>query len=167
MASVEHDFFGLIETDSDGALYWSETAEVGDQVIDLTLSVPGGVSVAEDALDGAAGMVATLDDLDLRAREAMLAQLDASGSDVAEFIATSVDELGDDLEDLLVDHSGDREVDVIRSLQLMRVSLHPHQTGEGDPFVSLEFALDPDGSELALVAHLTVRGETVNVELLG
>jgi len=165
--AVEHDYFGIIDSDSEGGLYWSDNAEVGDQVVDVSLSVPGGQAVSDDALDTAAAMIAALEDLDLRAREAMLSQLDSRGSDVARFVEESADELGDDLDDLLVDRSGDLEVDVIRSLRLIRAALHPHQSGEGQVFLSLEFALDPDTSDSALLTQLTVRGETVGIEIIG
>lgn len=164
--AVEHDYFGLIESDESGGLYWSETADVGDQTVDISLSVPGGSAVTDEGLDTAAAIVTSLDGLDLRAREAMLSEVDDSSSDVTQFVSTTVEELGEDLTELLVDHSGDVDVDIIRSLQLIRVALHPHQTGEGVPFVSMEFALDPDNSDLALLVGLSQRGESVSVELV-
>jgi adhesin HecA-like repeat protein len=163
---IEHDFFGAIETDATGGLYWSETVEVGDQAVDVSLSAPGGVSLAPDALDNAAGVISSLEGLDLRAREAMLSDVDDRNSDVTQFIEQTVEETGESLVDLLVDHSGDNDVDIIRSLQLIRVAVSPHQAGESAQFASFEFAFDPDNSDLALVVYLSMRGESVGIELL-
>jgi adhesin HecA-like repeat protein len=163
---IEHDFFGAIETDATGGLYWSETVEVGDQAVDVSVSAPGGVDIAPDALDNAAGVISSLEGLDLRAREAMLSDVDDRNSDVTQFIEQTVEEVGEDLVDLLVDHSGDNDVDIIRSLKLIRVAVSPHQAGESAPFVTFEFAFDPDNSDLALVVYLSSRGESVGIELL-
>ena len=163
---IEHDFFGAIESDGLGGLYWSEAVEVGDQAVDVSLSAPGGETLSPDALDTAAGVVSSLEGLDLRAREAMLSDVDDRNSDVTQFIEQTIDEVGDDLVDLLVDHSGDNDVDIIRSLQLIRVAISPHQAGESAPFASFEFAFDPDNSDLALVVYLSIRGESVGIELL-
>ncbi|MET0481210.1 MAG: DUF2004 domain-containing protein [Mycetocola sp.] len=163
---IEHDFFGAIENDETGGLYWSETVEVGDQAVDVSVSAPGGVNLAPDALDNAAGVISSLEGLDLRAREAMLSDVDDRNSDVTQFIEQTVEETGEDLVDLLVDHSGDNDVDIIRSLQLVRVVISPHQAGESAPFASFEFAFDPDNSDLALVVYLSYRGESVGIELL-
>jgi hypothetical protein len=164
--TTEHDFFGALETDADGAIYWSETVEVGDQAVDVSVSSPGGQTVTLEGLDTAAGFVSSLDGLDLRAREAMLSDVDNRNSDVTSFIESTVEEAGDDLLEMLVDRSGDNDVDIIRSLQLVRVSIFPHQTGESAPFAAFEFAFDPDNSDLALVVSLSNRGESVGVELL-
>jgi len=163
---IEHDFFGAIETDETGGLYWSENVEVGDQPVDVSLSAPGGVSLAPDALDNAAGVISSLEGLDLRAREAMLSDVDDRNSDVTQFIEQTVEEVGEDLVELLVDHSGDNDVDIIRALQLIRVAVSPHQAGESAQFASFEFAFDPDNSDLALVVYLSMRGESVGIELL-
>ncbi|SFN52333.1 DUF2004 domain-containing protein [Mycetocola miduiensis] len=163
---IEHDFFGAIENDETGGLYWSETVEVGEQAVDVSVSAPGGAHLAPDALDNAAGVISSLEGLDLRAREAMLSDVDDRNSDVTQFIEQTVEEAGEDLVDLLVDHSGDNDVDIIRSLQLIRVAISPHQAGESAPFASFEFAFDPDNSDLALVVYLSNRGESVGIELL-
>ncbi len=163
---IEHDFFGAIETDAAGGLYWSETVEVGDQAVDVSLSSPAGEQISDDALDTAAGIVSSLEGLDLRAREAMLSDVDDRNSDVTQFVEQTIDEIGEDLVEMLVDHSGDNDVDIIRSLQLIRVAISPHQGGESAPFASFEFAFDPDNSDLALVVSLSPRGESVGIELL-
>lgn len=164
--STEHDFFGALESDEHGGIYWSETVEVGDQPVDVSVSSPGDRTVTVEGLDTAAGFVSSLDGLDLRAREAMLSDVDNRSSDVTSFIEATVEEVGEDLPEMLVDRSGDNDVDIIRSLQLIRVAIHPHQTGEGAPFAAFEFAFDPDNSDLALVVSLSNRGESVGIELL-
>ncbi|AWB86749.1 DUF2004 domain-containing protein [Mycetocola zhujimingii] len=164
--TTEHDFFGALESDEHGGIYWSETVEVGDQPVDVSVSSPGDRTVTVEGLDTAAGFVSSLDGLDLRAREAMLSDVDNRSSDVTSFIEATVEEVGEDLPEMLVDRSGDNDVDIIRSLQLIRVAIHPHQTGEGAPFAAFEFAFDPDNSDLALVVSLSNRGESVGIELL-
>lgn len=163
---IEHDYFGVIESDASGALYWSETVEAGDQTVDVTLSVPGGVSVTDEALDVAQAMISTLEGLDLRAREALVAELGTAASDVTAFLLEIDERLGPELSAFITRESGDRDIDVLRSLELLRTVFHPHQTGEGDTFVTLEFALAPDENELALLTHLSMRGEPVSIEFL-
>ena len=51
-------------------------------------------------------------------------------------------QLGDDLDDLLVDVSGDAAVDIIRSMQLTSVTILADEHGGSDPFAVFEYALD-------------------------
>lgn len=161
---IEHDYFGVIESDAAGGLYWSETVDAGDQSVDVALSAPPGVEVSDDALEAAQVMIGALEGLDMRAREALITDLGATPSEVNAYLAELEDELGSVLPDYLSRESGDRDIDVIRSLDLMRVALHPHQTGEQDTFVTVEYALAPDETDLGLLVHLTQRGESVAIE---
>jgi len=153
--ALEHDYFGLIEEQPGGGLYWSESVEVGDQYVDLSMSVPRGEGVSDEDLDIAAALLQALEGLDLRAREDMLSAVDDRESDVSVFVVQAVEEYGDGIEDLFVDHSGDLDVDLIRSLVLTRVAVHPSASSDTEAFVDLEFALDPDGSDLALLVSLS------------
>ncbi|GAB2513483.1 DUF2004 domain-containing protein [Paramicrobacterium agarici] len=163
---IEHDFFGVIESDASGSLYWSETVDAGDQTVDVSLSAPADTAVSDEALEVAQAMIATLEGLDMRAREALVAELGTPASDVTAFLLDIDEQFGPELASFITRESGDRDIDVLRSLELLRVVFHPHQVGEGDAFVSLEFALAPDESELALLVHLSIRGETVSTEYL-
>ncbi|WP_437584727.1 DUF2004 domain-containing protein [Paramicrobacterium sp. CJ85] len=163
---IEHDYFGVIESDESGALYWSETVDAGDQTVDVSLSAPAGVDVSEDSLEAAQVMIGALEGLDMRAREAIIAEIGAATSDVTAYLLEIDDILGPELSAYVTRESGDREIDIIRSLELLRVALHPHQSGEGEAFATLEFAIAPDDNELALLVHLSVRGESVAIELL-
>ncbi|WP_167131534.1 DUF2004 domain-containing protein [Paramicrobacterium chengjingii] len=164
---IEHDYFGVIESDASGALYWSESVEAGDQAVDVSLSAPPQVTVSDEALEVAQAMIATLEGLDLRARESLVADLGTPASDVAAFLLEIEERFGAELSDFITRESGDLGIDVIRSLELLRVAFHPHQTGEGDTFVSLEFALAPDENDLALLVHLSMGGEPVSTDFLG
>lgn len=161
--AIEHDFFGLLESGPDGSLFWSESVEMGDQSVTVDLTAPDQADVSMDALDIAAGMIASLEGLDAHAREAMLAEVDDRASEVTEFIVQQQALLGDELQDLLVDHSGDIDVDVIRSLQLMSMTILADEHGGSDPFAVMEYALDPDATDDVLLVNLTSDAQVQSV----
>ena len=74
----------------------------------------------------------------------MVAELDDRTSEVTEYILQQQESLGDDLQDMLVDISGDTHIDVIRSLQL-------------------EYALDPDATDDVLLVNLDSGGDVLTV----
>jgi hypothetical protein len=161
--AIEHDFFGLLESGPDGSIFWSENVEFGDQSVTVDLTAPDQDDVSEDALDVAAAMVSALEDIDMRARQAMLSELDDRTSEVIEYILQQQETLGDDLEAMLVDISGDVQVDVIRSLQLMSMTILADEHGGTDPFAVLEYALDPDATDDVLLVNLASDGEVQSV----
>jgi len=161
--AIEHDFFGLLESGPDGSIFWSESIDLGDQQVTVDLTAPDQEDVSPDALDVAAAMVSALEELDRRAREAMLAQVDDRTSEVTEYILQQQEEFGDDLEAMMVDVSGDVAVDVIRSLQLMSMTILADELGSGDPFAVLEYALDPDATDDVLLVNLASDGDVQSV----
>lgn len=161
--AIEHDFFGLLESGPDGSIFWSENVEFGDQSVTVDLTAPDQDDVSEAALDVAAAMVSGLEDIDARARHAMIAELDDRTSEVIEYILQQQDSLGDELEDLLVDISGDVQVDVIRSLQLMSMTILADEHGGTDPFAVLEYALDPEATDDVLLVNLDSGGDVMSV----
>ncbi len=161
--AIEHDFFGLLESGPDGSIFWSENVEFGDQSVTVDLTAPDQDDVSAAALDVAAAMVTALEDIDLRARRAMLAELDDRTSEVTEYILQQQEQLGDELEGFLVDISGDVHVDVIRSLQLMSMTILADEHGGTDPFAVLEYALDPDATDDVLLVNLASDGEVQSV----
>ena len=161
--AIEHDFFGLLESGPDGSIFWSENVEFGDQSVTVDLTAPDQDDVSEAALDVAAAMVSGLEDIDARARRAMIAELDDRTSEVIEYILQQQDSLGDELEDLLVDISGDVQVDVIRSLQLMSMTILADEHGGTDPFAVLEYALDPEATDDVLLVNLDSDGDVMSV----
>lgn len=161
--AIEHDFFGLLESGPDGSIFWSETVELGDQSVTIDLTAPDQNDVSMAALDVAAAMINALDGIDALAREAMLSEVDDRASEVTEFILQQQDQLGEQLQELLVDHSGDIDVDVIRSLQLMSMTILADEHGRSDPFAVLEYALDPDDTDEVLLVNLTSDGDVQSV----
>ena len=161
--AIEHDFFGLLESGPDGSIFWSENVEFGDQSVTVDLTAPDQDDVSRAALDVAAAMISALEDIDLRARRAMLGELDDRTSEVIEYILQQQEQLGDDLEELLVDISGDVHVDVIRSLQLMSMTILADEHGGDEPFAVLEYALDPDATADVLLVNLASDGEGQSV----
>lgn len=161
--SIEHDYFGIISSEPGGGVYWSEHLEVGEQSVSIDLSAPDENDITVEALDLAAAMILQLEGFDLRSREAMLSEVDDRTSEVTEYIVQAAEELGDSLEDLLVDHSGDREVDVIRSLTLLSVGFSPHQHGGDDPFAVFEYSLDADQLDGVLLVAYNSDGEVSGV----
>ncbi|MBF0814823.1 DUF2004 domain-containing protein [Microbacterium paludicola] len=161
--AIEHDFFGLLESGPDGSIFWSENVELGDQSVTVDLTAPDQNDVSPAALDAAASMVSALEELDRRAREAMLAEVDNRASEVTEYILMQQTTLGDELEDFLVDISGDPAVDIIRSLQLMSMTILADEHGGQDPFAVLEYALDPDAADDVLLINLSSDGTVLSV----
>lgn len=152
--AIEHDFFGLLESGPDGSIFWSENVELGDQTVSVDLTAPDQEDVSKEALDAAASIVASLEEVDRRSREAMLAEVDNRASEVTEYIIMQQETLGDALEELLVDISGDAAVDIIRSLHLMSMTILADEHGGADPFAVLEYALDPDATDDVLLVNL-------------
>lgn len=161
--AIEHDFFGLLESGPDGSIFWSENVDLGDQSVTVDLTAPDQDDVSEDALDVAASMVSSLEGIDETARHAMLAEVDDRTSEVTEYILHQQSTLGDELEGLLVDISGDDSVDIIRSLQLMSMTILADEHGGEDPFAVLEYALDPDATDDVLLVNLTSDGKVQSV----
>ncbi|WP_105566494.1 DUF2004 domain-containing protein [Microbacterium halophytorum] len=161
--ALEHDFFGLLESGPDGSVFWSETVDLGDQSVAVDLTAPDQDDVTPDALDAAAAIVASIEEIDRRARIAMLGEVDNRASEVTEYILQQQDQLGDDLEDLLVDVSGDIAVDIIRSMQLASVTILADEHGGSDPFAVFEYALDRDAADDVLLVNLMGDGEIQSV----
>ena len=161
--AIEHDYFGLLESGPDGSIFWSETIELGDQAVSVDLTAPDEHDVSRAALDVAAAMITSLESLDQAARNAMLAELDDRTSEVIEYILQQQATLGDELEELLVDVSGDTHIDIIRSLQLMSMTILADEHGGADPFAVLEYALDPDSTDEVLLVNLDTDGDVQSV----
>ncbi len=161
--AIEHDYFGLLESGPDGSIFWSETIELGDQAVAVDLTAPDEDDVSTAALDVAAAMIRSIESVDRSARSAMLAELDDRTSEVIEYILQQQEELGDDLEDLLVDISGDTHVDIIRSLRLMSMTILADEHGGTEPFAVLEYGLDPDSADDVLLVNLNTDGDVQSV----
>ena len=161
--AIEHDFFGLLESGPDGSIFWSENVEFGDQSVTVDLTAPDQDDVSIDALDVAAAMISSLEAIDLAARNAMVNELDDRTSEVTEYILQQQATLGDELDDLLSDPSGDTHIDVIKSLQLMSMTILADEHGGADPFAVLEYALDPDSTDDVLLVNLASDGQVQSV----
>lgn len=161
--TIEHDYFGLLESGPDGSLFWSETVELGDQAVTVDLTAPDQDDVSPASLDVAAGLIAALETVDRNARNAMVSELSDRTSEVTEFILQQQEELGEEMEDFLVDASGDVHIDVIRSLQLMSLTILADEHGGRDPFAVLEYALDRDATDEVLLVNLDSDGDILAV----
>jgi len=161
--AIEHDFFGLLESGPDGSIFWSENVEFGDQSVTVDLTAPDQDDVSQAALDVAAAMVSSLEAIDLAARNAMVNELDNRTSEVTEYLLQQQETLGGELDGLLVDVSGDVHMDIIRSLQLMSMTILADEHGGTDPFAVLEYALDPDATDDVLLVNLSSDGEVQSV----
>ncbi|KRA23575.1 galactose-1-phosphate uridylyltransferase [Microbacterium sp. Root61] len=161
--AIEHDFFGLLESGPDGSIFWSENIEFGDQSVTVDLTAPDQEDVSQAALDVAAAMVSSLETLDMSARNAMVNELDDRTSEVTEYLLQQQATFGDQLEELLVDISGDTHIDIIRSLQLMSMTILADEHGGADPFAVLEYALDPDATDDVLLVNLASDGTVQSV----
>lgn len=162
--AIEHDYFGLLESGPDGSIFWSEIVDFGDQSVTVDLTAPDQDDVSVEALDVAASLISALEAVDAQARSAMISELDDRTSEVTEFILQQQEQFGEDLSEFLVDISGDVHVDVIRSLQLVSMTILADEHGTNDTFAVLEYALDVDATEEVLLVNLdssaTVRSVT-------
>ncbi|MDF2665124.1 MAG: galactose-phosphate uridyltransferase [Microbacterium sp.] len=161
--AIEHDFFGLLESGPDGSIFWSENVEFGDQSVTVDLTAPDQDDVSVEALDVAAAMISALEGIDLAARNAMVGELDSRTSEVTEYILQQQATLGEEIDDLLIDPSGDTHIDVIKSMQLMSVTILADEHGGSDPFAVLEYALDPDATDDVLLVNLASDGSVQSV----
>ena len=161
--AIEHDYFGLLESGPDGSIFWSETVDFADQRVTVDLTAPDQDDVSQAALDVAAAMISSLEQIDLTARNAMVAELDDRTSEVTEYLLQQQEAFGDDLEDVLVDISGDAHIDIIRSLQLVSMTILADEHGGADPFAVLEYALDADATDDVLLVNLASDGTVQSV----
>jgi hypothetical protein len=162
--AIEHDFFGIVDEDSSGGLYWSETVDVAEQPVQVDLTAPNADEVAESGLDAAAAVIQSLEGLDARARDALIAELSERGSVTTQYIDHQVDDMGESLLDLLVHNSGDIAMDVLRSLQLLSVVLHPEATEDDAAFAVFTYSIDPDETDAVLQVSFDDRGDVVGVD---
>ncbi len=161
--AIEHDFFGLLESGPDGSIFWSETIEFGDQSVTVDLTAPDQENVSPAALDVAAGLVSSLESLDILARDAMVYELDDRTSEVTEYILQQQATLGEEISDFFVDASGDAHIDVIKALQFMSMTILADEHGGNDPFAVLEYALDADATDDVLLVNLDSEGSVQSV----
>lgn len=161
--AIEHDYFGLLESGPDGSIFWSEIVDFGDHRVTVDLTAPDQDDVSADALDIAAAMVSSLEAIDLTAREAMVSELGDRTSEVIEYILQQQEQLGDTIEDFLIDMSGDLHIDVIRSLELVSMTILADEHGGQDPFAVLEYALDRDATDEVLLVNLSSDGSVQSV----
>lgn len=162
--TIEHDFFGILGSDDDGEVYWSDAAELGDQNVDIDLSSPDKDSVSVEALDIVAAMIRSLEDLDSQAKEALVAELSTEGSATLQYIGQTLAELDDEaMDDAIIWDSGDRQIDFLRSLRLQRVGFHPHHVKRDEHFAVLDYSISPDDTDALLVVSMDINGDTVAV----
>ena len=161
--SLEHDYFGLVGD------YWSETFEYAHQRVEVVLDADADlVSIA--ALDVAAAMVGELELIDDELRQAFVSQLDTKSSPVVRYLDTVLDpelEQADDIDAAIGRESGDRQVDALRSMSLVRVDLRPDADEPGDAFAEYEYALAPDDTDERLIVAIDLEREIVDVRFEG
>lgn len=162
--AIEHDYFGVVDDDASGGLYWAETVDLGDQPVEVELTARDAADVSEAGLDAAAAVINSLEGLDARARDALIADLSQRDSVTTQYIDQRVDDRGESLLDLLVHNSGDIAMDVLRSLQLVRVALRPDRTDDDEAFALFEYSIDPDESDALLEVGFDDRGDVVSVD---
>ena len=161
--ATEHDYFGIVGD------YWSEMIEYGDQRVEVVLDAED-EAVATTALDAAAALVGELELVDDELRSAFVSPLDSGGTPVVRFLDVLLDpdlEQAEEVEDAIGRDSGDRQLDALRSMSLVRVDLRPEADGEGEPFAEFEYALAPEETDERLVAVIDTGREIVDVRFEG
>lgn len=164
--TIEHDFFGILGSDDEGEVYWSESSELGDESVEIDLSSPDEDSITLEALDIAAAMINALEELDSAARESLVADLSTEATATSEFIDKHLEEMDPEaLEQALIWDSGDKQIDFLRSLRLQHIGFHPHHTGSDEHFALLDYSISPDDSDSLLVVTIDVHGDTVAISV--
>lgn len=156
--SIEHDYFGLIGD------YWSERVEYGDQDVEVVLDADEDL-VSTVALDNAATMIGELELIDDELRGAFVTQLDSSSSPVTQFlraVLTGAD-TAETADAAISRDSGDKDIDALRSLSLVRVDLRPDADDDGDTFAEFEYGLAPEDLEERIVASIDMQRDVVDV----
>ena len=161
--AIEHDYFGLLSSGPDGSIFWSERVDLGDQSVTVDLTAPDQDDVSPTALDVAASLIASIETVDATARRGMLAEVDDRTSEVTEYILQQQEHYGDELDDVLVDVSGDAAVDIIRSMRLMSMTILADEHGGAEPFAVLEYSLDGDTEDDVLLVNLGSDGSVLSV----
>jgi len=157
--AIEHDYFGLIGD------YWSEQVQYGDQDVEVVLDADADL-VSTAALDAAATLIGELELVDDELRNLFVGQLDSSGSPVVHFLRAVLDGGGDEADaaaDAITRDSGDRDIDALRSLSLVRVDLRPDADRDGETFAEFEYGLAPEDVDARLVATIDMGREIVDV----
>jgi hypothetical protein len=165
--AIEHDYFGVIDETASGGLAWNDTVELADQAVEVELRADDEQAVGEFALDSAAALIQALEGFDARARDALIAELSSRQSTTTNYIDEHVDKLGESLLDLLVYNSGDIAIDVLRSLQLLTVTVQADQAGEDEAFATFDYSISPDETDAILTVSFDVRGDVVAVDTQG
>ncbi|WP_448810327.1 DUF2004 domain-containing protein [Agromyces bauzanensis] len=159
--AIEHDYFGLIGD------YWSERKEYGDQDVEVVLDADAD-TVSSASLDAAAVMVGELELIDDELRSAFVTQLDSGGSPVTRFVrAVLGGEHAESADAAISRDSGDRDIDALRSLSLVRVDLRPEADGDGEVFAEFEYGLAPEDIDARLVASIDIGRDVVDVRFDG
>ena len=156
--AIEHDYFGVIGD------YWSEMIEYGDQRVEVVLEAEDGM-VRPASLDAAAVLVGELELVDDEVRGAFVGQLDSGSSPVMRFLDVLLDpdlEVAEEIDAAIGRDSGDRQVDALRSLSLIRVDLRPEADGDGEPFAEFEYALAPEDTDERLIAAIDIARSVVD-----
>ncbi len=161
--AIEHDYFGVLSAGPDGAIFWSERVDFGDQSVTVDLTAPDQDDVSMDALDVAAALISAIENVDANVRRAMLTEVDDRASEVTEYILQQQEAYGDELVHVLVDVSGDAAVDIIRSLRLASMTILADEHGGSEPFAVLEYALDADATDDVLLVNLGSDGSVQSV----
>jgi basic membrane lipoprotein Med (substrate-binding protein (PBP1-ABC) superfamily) len=165
--AIEHDYFGVIDETASGGLAWNDTVDLADQAVEVELRADDEQAVGEYALDSAAALIQALEGFDARARDALVAELSSRQSATTSYIDEHVDKLGESLLDLLVYNSGDIAIDVLRSLQLLTVTVQADQAGEDEVFATFDYSISPDETDAILTVSFDVRGDVVAVDTQG
>ncbi|WP_353810180.1 DUF2004 domain-containing protein [Agromyces sp. SYSU T00194] len=161
--SIEHEYFGVVG--GDGGSYWSEVVDCGDQSVEVVLQVDDD-EPAEEALDVAAGMVSGIEDLDADVREAFVAELARASTPTSRFLALVQEVLeAEEIEDAIARESGDREIDILRSLVLERVEFRPANGGQDEAFAVFEYSFAADDNDARLIATVDRDSDVVDVVL--
>ena len=80
-----------------------------------------------------------------------MAEIGQEGSNAMLYLTAQFAELDPEVLAESLDYdSGDRDIDVLRSLKLLRVGFHPHHSGTEEQFAVFEYALAPDESDSIL-----------------
>lgn len=159
---AEHDYFGVI--DETGQDRWVEQVEANDQFVEVAVWMQQ--AATDEALDRAAAMVMSLDAIDRHARELLVGELASNATPTSRFVAQVLADVDEEEVLAALDReSGDRAIDILRSLRLEHVTIRPDQAEDDEAFCVLRYAFVPDSFDQVLVAVLDARAESADIRV--
>ena len=163
--ALEHDYFGVLDENTTGDVIWSDTIEVADQSVEVSLRTEKSTLAGTALLDAAAELFLRFEDRDIQARENLVSELNSGTSVLVQYLDGLLAELGEELIDSLSYSSGDIQIDILRSLQLRRVEIDLGADSSDEAFSQFRYFFELDDSDRDLAVSFDLDFHLVEIEV--